>query len=77
MSHSQINALITLIEDPDPEIFSHIRTELTKKGETIIPHLERYWELNAYGDLFQDRVSNSSTPSSTRPSKATLDLERG
>lgn len=56
MSHSQINALITLIEDPDPEIFSHIRTELTKKGETIIPHLERYWELNAYGDLFQDRV---------------------
>ena len=26
MSHSQINALITLIEDPDPQIFSHIRT---------------------------------------------------
>lgn len=56
MSHSQINALITLIEDPDPEIFSHIRTELTKHGEAVIPHLERHWELNDFGDLFQNRV---------------------
>ena len=56
MSPSQISALITLIEDPDPEIFTHVRKELSNCGEPVIPHLERQWELNAYGDLFQSRV---------------------
>lgn len=56
MSPSQISALITLIEDPDPEIFTHVRRELSNYGEPVIPHLERQWELNEYGELFQNRV---------------------
>lgn len=56
MSHNQITALITLMEDPDPEIFTHVRRELCNYGEAVIPHLEHHWELNSYGELFQERV---------------------
>ncbi|WP_306643097.1 transglutaminase-like domain-containing protein [Sanyastnella coralliicola] len=56
MSSSEISALITLIEDPDEIIFSQVRAELVARGEEIIPQLERYWEFNPFGELFQDRI---------------------
>jgi regulator of sirC expression with transglutaminase-like and TPR domain len=56
MSSNEINALITLIEDPDPGIFSHVKQELVARGEEVIPQLEKYWELNHYGELFQERI---------------------
>lgn len=57
MSSNEINALITLIEDPDENIFSHVHKELSSYGERVIPQLEMYWGINQYGALFQDRVS--------------------
>lgn len=56
MSSNEINALITLIEDPDPAIFSHVEKELTSYGEAVIPQLEQHWEINHFGDLFQERI---------------------
>ena len=57
MRSNEITALISLIEDPDPTIFSHVHKELTSYGEKVIPQLEMYWGINQYGDLFQQRVS--------------------
>lgn len=54
--HSEISALISLIEDPDEEIFRQVRSELKNFGEEIIPQLEQFWELHEYGPLFHNRV---------------------
>lgn len=56
MYTTEVNALITLIEDPDETIYLQVRSALKSYGEQIIPHLEYYWELNDYGPLFQQRL---------------------
>lgn len=56
MSVSQINSLISLIEDPDEGIFSHVRAELISCGEHALPLLEQYWEVHSFGELFHQRV---------------------
>ncbi|MFT4780196.1 MAG: regulator of sirC expression with transglutaminase-like and TPR domain [Flavobacteriales bacterium] len=58
MSTAEISALITLIEDPDEKIFNQVRSEIVARGEGIIPQLERYWEFNQFGNLFQERIEN-------------------
>ncbi len=56
MYTTEVNALITLIEDPDEAIYLQVRSALKSYGEQIIPHLEYYWELNDFGPLFQTRL---------------------
>ncbi|MFZ4785040.1 MAG: transglutaminase family protein [Flavobacteriales bacterium] len=56
MYNGQVNALISLIEDPDESIYEQVRSELKNYGEEIIPHLEHFWELNDFGPLFQTRL---------------------
>jgi regulator of sirC expression with transglutaminase-like and TPR domain len=56
MYTTEVNALISLIEDPDEMIYLQVRNELKTYGEQIIPHLEYYWELNDFGPLFQSRL---------------------
>jgi len=56
MSVSQLNALISLIEDPDESIFAQVKTELISCGESALPMLEQYWEIHRFGDLFHNRV---------------------
>ncbi|MFN0033408.1 MAG: transglutaminase-like domain-containing protein [Flavobacteriales bacterium] len=53
---SEIHALISLIEDPDENIYNQVRTELKELGEKVLPQLEQYWELEKFGPLFQTRV---------------------
>ncbi len=56
MYSNEVNALITLIEDPDEDIYTQVRNELKNYGESIIPQLEHYWELQDFGPLFQSRL---------------------
>lgn len=58
MSSAEINALITLLEDPDESIFNHVRGEIIARGDSIVPQLERYWEFNTFGGLFQKRIED-------------------
>lgn len=53
-----IEALVRLIDDPDDEIFSHVRDELMSHGVKAIPFLENSWETENYGLLFQTRIEN-------------------
>jgi regulator of sirC expression with transglutaminase-like and TPR domain len=55
---NEINALITLIDDPDEQIYQQIRSKLLSYGEEVIPALENYWEHNQYGLVFQNRIEN-------------------
>lgn len=58
-NHSpSIKALVKLIDDPDEDIFLHVRDELIKCGSKAIPYLEKSWEDDYYGLVFQSRIEN-------------------
>lgn len=58
---SEVHALISLIEDPDEQIYLQVRDELKGLGESVLPQLEQYWELEKFGPLFQQRVEELIT----------------
>ncbi|MCJ8288619.1 MAG: hypothetical protein MJK07_02545 [Flavobacteriales bacterium] len=51
-----IEALVRLIEDPDENIYGHVRDELINCGSSVIPILESSWETDDYGLVFQSRI---------------------
>ncbi len=53
----QIPALIHLMDDPDEQIFTHVRDQLLDCGSSIIPILENSWSNTDLGLLFQDRMA--------------------
>ncbi len=57
MYNNEVNALISLIEDPDESIFMQVRSELKNYGEQIVPQLELYGELHHSEPLFQKRLT--------------------
>ena len=58
MGQSEIQALITLIEDPDESIYHQIRDRIVQLGDGIVPELERAWGSEDHGDLFRDRIED-------------------
>lgn len=58
MDIKEIDALISLIDDPDESIYEHVRERIVSYGETIIPQLENIWELNSFGMEFQQRIED-------------------
>jgi hypothetical protein len=58
MSDTEIQALITLIDDPDEIIYHQVRDRIISLGSPVIPVLERAWELDDLGDLFRDRIED-------------------
>ena len=51
----QLKALITLLDDPDNEVFHHVSQELRSIGQDIIPTLENKWE-DADNKILQNRI---------------------
>ncbi len=58
MSHNEIRALITLIDDPDETIYSQVRERIVQMGDNIVPDLERAWEIDDFGELFRNRIED-------------------
>ena len=53
----ELNALFTLIDDPDVEVFSSVSERIVDFGKGIIPNLENLWE-NTLSEDVQDRITN-------------------
>lgn len=51
-----IRALIKLMDDPDENVFEHVRDRLMSYGSNAIPYLENSWEEEDYGLIFQSRI---------------------
>ncbi len=51
----EINALFTLIDDPDQEVFSTVSNRIVDFGKAIIPNLENLWE-NTMSEEVQERI---------------------
>ena len=56
MSENEIRALITLIDDPDEEVYLQVRDRIVSLGDDVVPVLERAWEYDDLGDLFRNRI---------------------
>ncbi len=52
---SEIDAMIRLLDDTDPEVYSHIEGQLIKYGKDVIPFLENAWG-NAFNATLQQRI---------------------
>ncbi len=53
----KINALISLLDDPDCIVYETVEKELLKENHKIIPVLEDKW-VNSYDEIFQERIEN-------------------
>ncbi len=53
--NSEISALLTLIDDPDEEVFSTVSSRIVNYGKGIIPNLENLWE-NTISQAVQERI---------------------
>ena len=59
MEQKEINALIRLLDDPDEEIYSHVKDKFISLGESIVPLLENVWESgDPFNDVVQTRIEN-------------------
>ena len=57
-SNNQITALLTLIEDPDEQIFTQVKKELLSLGIDVIPNIEEAWEKNPFGKNYLTKLEN-------------------
>lgn len=57
MKKDKLNALISLLDDPDDQIYEIVEKELLKENHRIIPVLEQKWE-SSYDETSQERIEN-------------------
>lgn len=57
MSDTELQALISLLDDPDDIIFDEIKSKLISYGDNVIPYLEDAWE-NSFDHLLQNRIED-------------------
>jgi regulator of sirC expression with transglutaminase-like and TPR domain len=57
MEESEIKALVSLLDDDDRQVVSHVEEKILSLGTTVIPHLEREWETN-FSPVVQKRIED-------------------
>ncbi len=56
-SQGELQALISLLDDSDPEVFNHVEEKLCTIGKEAIPVLEEVWS-KSFDTLIQNRIEN-------------------
>ncbi len=57
MNKQELNALISLLDDPDKDVFLQVREKLMSIGEKIIPELEKVWE-QSFDTTIQTKIED-------------------
>jgi len=57
MTEKEIQALISLLDDPDDNVYTQIKGKILDMGDNVIPNLEHAWE-NSFNPFFQQRIEN-------------------
>ena len=55
MKDTELKALVSLLDDEDAQIVSHVEEKILSLGTTIIPFLEEEWESN-FNPTVQRRI---------------------
>jgi regulator of sirC expression with transglutaminase-like and TPR domain len=53
---NEIQALIRLVEDPDPLIFSQVKEKLVSLGKNVLPSIEHFWTSSVKDESHQERL---------------------
>ena len=64
MESKEFKALISLLEDDDEQIVTHVQEKILSLGTEIIPFLEQEWETN-FNSAVQRRIEDLITPCNT------------
>lgn len=56
-NNKEINALVMLLDDPDPEVYEHVQQRLVDYGNEVIDFLENTWE-HSLDSLLQQRIED-------------------
>lgn len=54
-NNDKIQALLSLMDDTDMEVYSIVTEQISQYGKSIIPHLENLWENTVQNDI-QERI---------------------
>src|SRR5882757_6402186 len=57
INETEVNSLIRLLDDPDPEIYNHVHEKLLSYGSEAIEYLESAFE-QAFDAIQQERIAN-------------------
>lgn len=57
MNKLELNALLSLLDDPDKDVFIQVREKLLSIGEKVVPALESVWE-QSFDTGIQSKVEN-------------------
>lgn len=57
MNKQELNALISLLDDPDKDVFLQVREKLLSIGQPVVPALETVWE-QSFDAAIQTKVEN-------------------
>ncbi len=57
MNEAELKALVSLLDDEDDQIVSHIEQKIRSLGKEIIPYLEQEWE-SSFNPTLQRRIEN-------------------
>lgn len=57
MEFAELQALISLLDDEDPQVEKHVRRKLLSLGLEVVPDLEAYWEYQA-DEFVQQRIED-------------------
>lgn len=57
INHKEIESLIKLLDDPDPEISTHVEDRLLSYGNEVIGQLENAWE-QCFDAVLQEKIEN-------------------
>ena len=54
--HTRVTSLIRLAEDPDPQVYNHVKNELVQMGDDVVSTLERSWCDHDTDEAHRDRI---------------------
>jgi regulator of sirC expression with transglutaminase-like and TPR domain len=57
LTESELDALVSLLDDTDREVKSHVREKLVSLGQEVIPFLEKKWE-NSFNPQIQKEIED-------------------
>lgn len=57
LKNTELNALISMLDEPDTDMFDTIKEKLFLYGSEAIPHLENAWD-NSFDNTIQQRIEN-------------------
>lgn len=57
IDYKEIQSLIKLLDDPDPEISQHVEERLLSYGYEVVDYLESAWE-QSFDAILQERIEN-------------------